>query len=106
TIRRGEAILPSFGAASNHPKHQGPSAGRFDVTRPDKSHLAFGHGVHFCLGAPLARAEGAIALDRLFGRFPALELAVPAGDVAPVPGTLGNGPAALPVRLSQVPEGR
>jgi cytochrome P450 len=99
TIRRGEAILPSFGAASNHPKHQGPSAGQFDVTRPDKSHLAFGYGVHFCLGAPLARAEGAIALAGLFGRFPALELAVPADELSPVPSILGNGHAALPVRL-------
>ena len=99
TIRRGEAILPSFGAASNHPKHQGPSADQFDATRPDKSHIAFGHGVHFCLGAPLARAEGAIALAGLFDRFPALRLAVPAADLEPVPSILGNGHVALPVYL-------
>jgi cytochrome P450 len=99
TIRQGEAILPSFGAASNSPKHQGPSAERFDVTRSDKSHIAFGHGVHFCLGAPLARAEGAIALAGLFGRFPALRLAVPVADLEPVPSILGNGHAALPVHL-------
>lgn len=99
TIREGEAILPSFGAASNHPKHQGPSAGQFDATRPDKSHIAFGHGVHFCLGAPLARAEGAIALAGLFGRFPALRLAVPAAGLEPVPSILGNGHVALPVHL-------
>jgi 2-hydroxy-5-methyl-1-naphthoate 7-hydroxylase len=98
-IKRGEAILPSFGAASDSPKHQGPSAGSFDVTRPDKSHVAFGHGVHFCLGAPLARAEGAIALAGLFGRFPALRLAVPAADLEPVPSILGNGHVAVPVRL-------
>jgi cytochrome P450 len=101
TIRKGEAILPSFGAASNSPKHQGPSADRFDVTRPDKSHIAFGHGVHFCLGAPLARAEGAIALAGLFDRFPALRLAVPAADLEPVPSILGNGHVALPVHLRQ-----
>ncbi|HEX6454483.1 MAG TPA: cytochrome P450 [Trebonia sp.] len=99
TIRKGEAILPSFGAASNHPKHQGPSAGQFDATRPDKSHIAFGHGVHFCLGAPLARAEGAIALAGLFNRFPALRLAVPPADLEPVPSILGNGHVALPVHL-------
>jgi cytochrome P450 len=99
TIRRGEAILPSFGAASNHPKHQGPSADRFDATRPDKSHIAFGHGVHFCLGAPLARAEGAIALAGLFDRFPELRLAVPAADLEPVPSILGNGHVALPAHL-------
>jgi cytochrome P450 len=99
TIRRGQAILPSFGAASNHPKHQGPSADQFDATRRDKSHLAFGHGAHFCLGAPLARTEGAIALARLFDRFPALRLAVPAADLEPVPSILGNGHVTLPVYL-------
>ncbi|HEY6497068.1 MAG TPA: cytochrome P450 [Trebonia sp.] len=99
TIRQGEAILPSFGAASNSPKHQGPSADRFDATRSDKSHLAFGHGVHFCLGAPLARAEGATALAGVFDRFPALRLAVPAADLEPVPSILGNGHLTLPVHL-------
>lgn len=99
TIRQGDAILPSFGAASNHPKHQGPSADRFDATRPDKSHIAFGHGVHYCLGAPLARAEGAIALAGLFDRFPELRLARPAADLEPVPSILGNGHVALPARL-------
>jgi cytochrome P450 len=99
TIRKGDAILPSFGAASDSPKHQGPSAGTFDVTRPDKSHIAFGHGVHFCLGAPLARAEGATALAGLFDRFPALRLAVPVAELEPVASILGNGHAALPVRL-------
>jgi cytochrome P450 len=99
TIRKGDAILPSFGAASDSPKHQGPSAGTFDVTRPDKSHIAFGHGVHFCLGAPLARAEGATALAGLFDRFPALRLAVPVTELEPVASILGNGHAALPVRL-------
>jgi cytochrome P450 len=98
TIRKGEAILPSFGAASDSPKHQ-PSAGTFDVTRPDKSQIAFGHGVHFCLGAPLARAEGATALAGLFDRFPALRLAVPVADLEPVASILGNGHAALPVHL-------
>ena len=96
TIRKGDAILPSFGAASDSPKHQGPSAGTFDVTRPDKSHIAFGHGVHFCLGAPLARAEGATALAGLFDRFPALRLAVPVANLGPVASILGNGHAALP----------
>jgi cytochrome P450 len=99
TIRKGEAILPSFGAASNHPRRQETGAGTFDVTRADKSHLAFGHGVHFCLGAPLARAEGAIALAGIFDRFPDLALAVPVEDLAPVPSILGNGHASLPVRL-------
>jgi 2-hydroxy-5-methyl-1-naphthoate 7-hydroxylase len=99
TIRKGDAILPSFGAASDSPMHLGSSAGTFDVTRPGKSHIAFGHGVHFCLGAPLARAEGAIALARLFERFPELRLSVPLTDLDPVPSILGNGHIALPVLL-------
>ncbi|MGH3250325.1 MAG: cytochrome P450 family protein [Trebonia sp.] len=99
TIGKGDAILPSFGAASDSQKHQGPSAGTFDVTRPGKSHLAFGHGVHFCLGAPLARAESATALAGLFDRFPDLRLAIPAADLDPVPSILGNGHVALPVLL-------
>lgn len=99
TIRQGEAILPSYGAASNHPGPVGPSAGRFDATRAGKPHLAFGHGPHFCLGAPLARAEGAIALEGLFDRFPEVRLAVPAASLEPVPSILGNGHVALPVRL-------
>jgi 2-hydroxy-5-methyl-1-naphthoate 7-hydroxylase len=99
TIRQGEAILPSFGAASSHPKRHGESAGRFDVTRSDKSHLAFGHGAHFCLGAPLARVEGATALRELFRRFPRMRLAVPASDLEPVPSILGNGHLRLPVHL-------
>jgi cytochrome P450 len=99
-IRPGEAILPSFGAASNHPRHQPPgTADAFDVTREDKSHVALGHGVHFCLGAPLARAEGATALSGLFDRFPEMRLAQPAASLEPVPSILGNGHVALPVHL-------
>ena len=98
TIRKGDAVLPSFGAASDSPKHQ-PSARTFDVTRPDKSNVAFGYGTHFCLGAPLARAEGTTALAGLFERFPDLELAVPVAELEPVASILGNGHTALPVRL-------
>jgi cytochrome P450 len=98
TIRKGDAVLPSFGAASDSPKHQ-PSAGSFDLTRPDKSNVAFGYGTHFCLGAPLARAEGTTALAGLFERFPDLELAVPVAELEPVASILGNGHTALPVRL-------
>src|SRR5262249_51941857 len=48
----------------------------FDITRADTSHLAFGHGIHHCLGARLARLEGVIALTTLHGRFPSMRLAV------------------------------
>ncbi|MGV9591896.1 cytochrome P450 [Streptomyces tendae] len=98
TIPRGEAILASYAAANRHPDWHGPTADRFDVTRLNKDHLAFGHGVHFCLGAPLARMEVATALRLLFTRFPDIELAVPVGELRTLPTAIGNGHRTLPVR--------
>ena len=99
TIRRGEAILVGFAAAGRDPAHHTDTAGEFDLTRPDKTHLSFGHGVHYCLGAPLARIEAEVALPALFGRFPDLALAVPADELEPVRSFISNGHLALPVRL-------
>ncbi|REE96419.1 cytochrome P450 family protein [Thermomonospora umbrina] len=99
TIRQGEAILASYAAAGRHPRLHGDTADRFDVTRATKEHLAFGHGVHFCLGAPLARAEAAIALPALFARFPDLRLAVPAAALKPNPGFISNGHLTLPAHV-------
>nr|WP_246019412.1 cytochrome P450 [Saccharothrix australiensis] len=99
-IARGDAILVSFGAAGRDPARHGPDAERFDVTRPSRrDHLAFGHGVHFCLGSPLARLEATTALPALFGRFPELRLAVPADGLAPLGSFFTNGHKALPVIL-------
>jgi cytochrome P450 len=99
-IRKGDAILPSYGAASRHPRGQGGTADRFDVTRRDKAHVSFGHGVHFCLGAPLARAEATTALPALFNRFPDLRLAVAPAELTPLSSILGNGHKHLPVILT------
>ncbi|MFF3646527.1 cytochrome P450 [Streptomyces sp. NPDC002564] len=99
TIARGEAILASYAAANRHPDWHGESADAFDITRTVKEHLAFGHGVHFCLGAPLARLEVATALRLLFDRFPQLELAVPADQLLPLGSLISNGHQSLPVRL-------
>ncbi|HEX5534304.1 MAG TPA: cytochrome P450, partial [Actinomycetales bacterium] len=99
TIAAGEAILASYGAANRHPDWHGETADRFDLTRPTKDHLAFGHGVHFCLGAPLARLEVATALRMLFDRFPDIRLAVPAGELRPLPTLISNGHVTLPVHL-------
>jgi cytochrome P450 len=99
TIARGEAILASYAAANRHPEWHGPNADVFDATRAVKDHLAFGHGVHFCLGAPLARIEVATALRLLFDRFPEIELTVPAKDLPPCPSLISNGHRTLPVRL-------
>ncbi|GII81737.1 cytochrome P450 [Sphaerisporangium rufum] len=98
-IAAGEPILAAYGAANRHPGWHGPDADVFDVTRRVKDHLAFGYGVHFCLGAPLARLEVAEALRRLFQRFPDISLAVPPDALRPVPTLISNGHRELPVRL-------
>jgi cytochrome P450 len=64
-------------AAANRDPAQFPDAHRFDVTRSPNEHLAFGNGIHYCLGAPLARMEGAIAIKAALERFPRLRMAEP-----------------------------
>ncbi|MFF4191978.1 cytochrome P450 [Nonomuraea sp. NPDC001831] len=98
-IAAGEPILAAYGAANRHPGWHGPDADAFDATRAAKDHLAFGYGVHFCLGAPLARLEVAEALRGLFERFPEMSLAVPGEDLRPVPTLISNGHQELPVIL-------
>ncbi|MEU9111420.1 cytochrome P450 [Streptomyces sp. NPDC048483] len=100
TIRKGEAIMPSYVAAGRDPEQHGAKAAEFDIQRPGQEHLAFGHGVHHCLGAPLARMEARIALPALFDRFPDLELAVPSEDLVPIEGFISGGYRTLPVRLT------
>jgi cytochrome P450 len=69
-------VIVSLAAAGRDPdRYDHPET--FDTARTDTSHLAFGHGIHHCLGARLARLEGLIALTALHGRFPAMRLAVP-----------------------------
>ncbi|MEO3973566.1 cytochrome P450 [Streptomyces sp. CAU 1734] len=99
TIRKGDAILASYAAANRHEDLHGPTAGEFDSTREDKTHLSFGYGVHVCLGAALARMEAEIALRGLFDRFPDLALAPPEGGLRPVRSFISNGHHELPVVL-------
>jgi cytochrome P450 len=73
TIGKGEMVMPFIGAADRDPS-QFPDPDRLDLGRADNRHIAFGWGIHFCLGAPLARAEGQIAIDTLVRRLPQLEL--------------------------------
>ncbi len=98
TIPAGEVVLPALLAANRDPK-QFSEPTRLDVTRPPAQHLAFGHGMHHCLGAPLARLEGRIALGALIKRFPHLRLADPDTEPARNPGLMMNGFAALPIVL-------
>jgi cytochrome P450 len=78
----------------------GDDADRFDVTRANKEHIAFGYGVHHCLGAPLARLEAAIALPALFDRYPDLTLAAEPGSLQPLGSFISNGHRFLPVHLT------
>ena len=98
-IRRGDPVLMGFGAGGRDPRRHGPTAGTFDVHRTDKAHLAFGHGVHYCIAAPLGRLQAEAALPALFGRFPDLQPAEPVESLPPLPTFIFNGRAALPVRL-------
>jgi cytochrome P450 len=69
------------------------------VGRDASGHLAFGHGIHYCLGAPLARLEGEIAFGSLLSRFPGLALAAPEAALRWRPSSLIHGLETLPVRL-------
>jgi cytochrome P450 len=98
TIPAGEIVIAGLLAANRDPACTA-QPDTLDITRTDNPHLAFGHGIHHCLGAPLARLEGRIALGTLLTRFPRLRFAVPAEQLTWRPGVLINGLDALPVLL-------
>jgi cytochrome P450 len=73
-LRRGELVMTLLGAANRDPA-QFPDPDRLDLARAPNQHFSFGRGIHFCLGAPLARLEGRVAIGELVRRFPDLRLA-------------------------------
>ncbi|MFB6565747.1 cytochrome P450 [Streptomyces noursei] len=92
-VRAGEPVLVAMGAANRDAlRFDGP--GKLDIRRTGNQHLGFGHGVHHCLGAPLARLELQEALSALITRFPGLHVA---GDVEWKTEMLVRGPRVLPV---------
>ncbi|SHN20852.1 cytochrome P450 family protein [Cryptosporangium aurantiacum] len=97
-IPPGEIVLVSLSAANRDPKRY-PDADALDVRRQANSHLAFGHGIHHCLGAPLARLEGEVAFTQLLSRFPGLALDADPAELTWRPSTLIRGLERLPVRL-------
>lgn len=98
-IPKGEAIMAPYTSVGRDPRQHGTDANSFDITREQRKHLAFGHGPHFCLGAPLARLEATLALRALFARYPGLTLAVPSETLIPVPSLFSNSSSTLPVLL-------
>jgi cytochrome P450 len=98
TIQTGDVVLPSLLAANRDPKiFENPN--EFDITRTPNPHVAFGYGVHYCLGAPLARLEGTIAINALVQRFPRLALNTRPELLQWSGSLLIHGMTAMPVRL-------
>ncbi|WP_327139724.1 cytochrome P450 family protein [Nocardia sp. NBC_01327] len=98
-IRRGEALIVSYGAIGRDERRYGRTAADFDITRSPNRHMSFGHGPHFCVGAPLARLEGSTALSLLYERFPNLTLAIPAEQLPHNPTVTQNELSELPILL-------
>ncbi|WP_374772276.1 cytochrome P450 [Streptomyces sp. NBC_01310] len=97
-IPSGATVLVASAIADRDPARF-PDPDRLDVTRQDNAHLAFGHGIHYCLGAPLARLEGQIAIGTALRRLPGLALAVAPDEIRWRPGGL-RGPLSLPVTFT------
>jgi cytochrome P450 len=96
-IPAGKLVLPMIGSANRDPR-QFPDPNRFDIARDPNPHIAFGHGVHFCLGAPLSRLEARIALPDLLSRLRGLKLAS-AEPWEPRTALNVHGPSRLPIRF-------
>ena len=96
TVPAGETVLLSLAAANRDPRRF-PHADRFDLGRDATGHLALGHGIHYCLGAPLARLETEIALAALLERLPDLQLDGDPGDLRWRPSLRARGLLSLPV---------
>ena len=73
TVRVGSKVLVLWGSADRDPARY-PDPDRFDVTRDTSGHVAFGSGIHLCLGTPLARLEGRIAIETVVGRIQNLKV--------------------------------
>lgn len=98
-IPEGSPVLAWIGSANRDPA-QFPEPGTFDPARSPNRHLAFGNGVHFCLGAPLARLEASVALGAVLDRLPNLRI-VPGAVLEAIPSQIVYGVRRLPVLFGQ-----
>jgi cytochrome P450 len=97
TIPKGSLVLPMIGSANRDPSHFA-EPDRFDIARDPNPHVAFGHGPHFCLGAPLARLEAKIALEDLLSQLDEVQLASDE-PWEPRDALHVHGPTRLPIRF-------
>ncbi|MBE1530524.1 cytochrome P450 [Actinomadura algeriensis] len=96
TVREGEAVIPLFNAANRDPEvFADPDT--LDLRREDNPHIGLGHGIHFCLGAPLARLELQVVLEVLVRRLPGLRLAIKEDDITWQEGLAFARPSVLPL---------
>ena len=96
TIRRGDDVIVILGSANRDPERF-PEPNVLDLDRDDTKHVAFGRGSHYCLGAPLARLEGEVALTTLLRRLPGIRLAVTRDELRWRPVPLFRSLASLPI---------
>ncbi|HVK22134.1 MAG TPA: cytochrome P450 [Actinokineospora sp.] len=100
TIPAGDSVIVSL-CAANRDERRFADADELDLTRSPNPHLAFGHGIHFCPGAALARLELQIAIGTLIDRLPGLRLAVPEDKIEWVGAVLARGTTSLPVSYTE-----
>ncbi|SHN58908.1 Cytochrome P450 [Paenibacillus sp. ov031] len=97
-IAEGEIVIVALDSA-NRDEAKFKDADVFDITREKSPHLAFGKGIHLCLGAPLARLEGEIAINTLLRRFPDMQLQTDVNELEWRPGMIVRGVKEIPVQL-------
>jgi cytochrome P450 len=99
TIPAGEIVMLSPASANHDPEAFPDRPDELDIDRPKPVHLTFGHGIHYCIGTHLARAQAEISIRRVFERFPGIRLAVHPSELRYQPALLVRAPATLPVTL-------
>jgi cytochrome P450 len=97
SVKAGSMVIALIGSA-NRDEERFPDADRFDITRSPNPHIAFGHGIHFCLGAPLARLEAKVALNAILDRLDDLQRAND-DPLEPAKGLIVHGVMSLPIRF-------